>query len=46
MYHLALLVWFGLASSVLAADDLLIADFEGDTDGSWKVEGDAFGPGA
>ncbi|HTQ08689.1 MAG TPA: GH116 family glycosyl hydrolase, partial [Fimbriimonadaceae bacterium] len=25
--------------------DLLIADFEGDTYGDWKVEGEAFGPG-
>jgi fructan beta-fructosidase len=27
-----------------AADDLLIADFENETYGGWKVEGDAFGP--
>ena len=26
-------------------DDLLIADFEGDTYGDWKVTGEAFGPG-
>lgn len=42
---LALLIWIGLASTVFAADDLLIADFEGDTYGSWKVAGEAFGPG-
>src|SRR4051812_5576311 len=29
----------------VAADDLVIADFEGDTYGSWKTTGDAFGPG-
>lgn len=32
-----------LAASVLAADDLLIADFEGPDYGAWKVEGEAFG---
>ena len=41
----AFLVWFGIASSVLAADDLLIADFEGDTYDQWMVEGEAFGRG-
>ena len=28
-----------------AADDILIADFEGTNYGNWKVTGDAFGPG-
>jgi len=28
-----------------AADDILIADFEGDTYGDWKTTGEAFGPG-
>jgi sucrose-6-phosphate hydrolase SacC (GH32 family) len=28
-----------------AIDELLIADFEGDTYGEWKVTGEAFGPG-
>jgi fructan beta-fructosidase len=28
-----------------AADDILIADFEGDTYGAWTTTGDAFGPG-
>jgi len=28
-----------------AADDILIADFEGKDYGEWKVEGEAFGPG-
>lgn len=28
-----------------AADDLLLADFESDSYGSWQVTGDAFGPG-
>jgi len=36
----ALLLFCGLA---LAADDILIADFEGDGYGDWTVEGDAFG---
>src|SRR5216684_4327222 len=26
-------------------DDILIADFEGETYGAWQVTGDAFGPG-
>ena len=26
-------------------DDILIADFEGEDYGAWKVEGEAFGPG-
>ncbi|MDP6059544.1 MAG: hypothetical protein QGH33_11660, partial [Pirellulaceae bacterium] len=25
--------------------DVLVADFEGETYGDWKVEGEAFGPG-
>lgn len=29
----------------LAADDIVIANFESETYGSWKVTGDAFGPG-
>lgn len=28
-----------------ANDDIVIADFEGDTYGKWKAEGEAFGPG-
>ncbi len=28
-----------------AENDILIADFEGETYGDWKVEGEAFGPG-
>lgn len=37
----------GLMTTPLLADDadLLIADFEGETYGAWKVTGDAFGPG-
>ncbi len=31
-------------TAVLAADDLLIADFEGTDYGAWKVTGEAFGP--
>ena len=43
-------VYFGLSllfavSRVSAADDIVIADFEGETYGAWKVTGDAFGPG-
>lgn len=36
-----------LTGAALAADrpELLIADFEGDTYGDWKVTGQAFGPG-
>ena len=32
-------------SNLHAADDILIADFEGDDYGAWKVTGEAFGPG-
>jgi len=34
-----------LASAAMAADDILIADFEGLDYGPWKAEGEAFGPG-
>ena len=35
-----------LAAPVLpAAEDILLADFEGDTYGDWKTTGEAFGPG-
>ncbi|HLW67147.1 MAG TPA: glycoside hydrolase family 32 protein [Gemmataceae bacterium] len=41
-----LIIAFGLLTSRgLAADDILIADFEGETFGDWKVTGTAFGPG-
>src|SRR5512138_1581429 len=33
------------ASILIAADDILIADFEGTNYGGWKVTGEAFGPG-
>ncbi|MCF7974446.1 MAG: glycoside hydrolase family 32 protein [Phycisphaerae bacterium] len=33
------------ASIVCAAQDILIADFEGPSYGAWKVTGEAFGPG-
>jgi sucrose-6-phosphate hydrolase SacC (GH32 family) len=33
------------ASALHAADDLLIADFEGADYGAWKTTGEAFGPG-
>ncbi len=32
-------------SRLLAAEDVLIADFEGTNYGDWKVTGEAFGPG-
>lgn len=33
------------SANIRAADDLLIADFEGADYGEWKVTGEAFGPG-
>ena len=39
---LSLLAW---AAVSLAAEDLVVADFEGDTYGEWQVTGDAFGEG-
>lgn len=35
----------GSLRSGQAADDILLADFEGDTYGAWKSTGEAFGPG-
>src|SRR5512137_1331669 len=32
-------------ASLRAAEDILIADFEGTNYGDWKVTGEAFGPG-
>ena len=32
-------------AALLAAEDILLADFEGTTYGDWKVTGEAFGPG-
>ena len=34
-----------VAGAATAADDILIADFEGKDYGDWKAEGEAFGPG-
>jgi len=34
-----------LATSARAADDILVADFEGKDYGDWKTTGEAFGPG-
>lgn len=34
-----------MATSALAADDIVFADFEGPDYGSWKAEGEAFGTG-
>ncbi|TWW08415.1 hypothetical protein E3A20_24580, partial [Planctomyces bekefii] len=33
------------AEIVEASDDLLVADFEGETYGEWQVTGEAFGSG-
>lgn len=33
------------ASVLRAADDIILADFDGDTYGAWEVTGEAFGPG-
>jgi len=41
----ALLAILGGSSIYGAEADVLIADFEGDDYGDWKVEGEAFGPG-
>lgn len=41
----ACLVFAMTAGAASAADDLVIADFEGETYGEWKVSGEAFGPG-
>ena len=43
-----LVLWlcaFALPSPINAANDILIADFEGTNYGNWKVTGEAFGPG-
>jgi fructan beta-fructosidase len=40
-----LLCLLGLATAARAADDILIADFEGTNYGNWRVEGKAFGTG-
>ena len=42
---LAILVALVSLSGLQAAEDILIADFEGTNYGAWKVTGDAFGPG-
>src|SRR4051794_7566413 len=34
-----------IAGSHARGQDIVVADFESDTYGEWKVEGDAFGPG-
>ncbi|HEV3143963.1 MAG TPA: glycoside hydrolase family 32 protein [Gemmataceae bacterium] len=39
------IVSFICVPALRAADDILIADFEGETFGDWKVTGAAFGPG-
>ena len=42
---LAILVALVSLSGLQAAEDILIADFEGTNYGAWKVTGEAFGPG-
>lgn len=45
-YGLLALAMVCLAAPLRAQEpDLVVADFEGDTYGSWKVTGEAFGPG-
>jgi len=44
---LSIILTIFLTAGIIGADvqdDILIADFEGKTYGSWKVEGEAFGP--
>jgi len=36
---------FTISSVAAAAEDILVADFEGEDYGDWKVAGEAFGPG-
>ncbi|MBT7166702.1 MAG: hypothetical protein HN904_28220, partial [Victivallales bacterium] len=38
-------VFFLLAGIVQAADDIILADFDGKTYGDWEIEGDCFGDG-
>lgn len=46
MFRHALTITMSLLSlPLLAADDLVVADFEGTGWNTWTVEGDAFGPG-
>jgi fructan beta-fructosidase len=45
MRLLVLLLALASAATARAADDILIADFEGETYGDWKTTGNAFGPG-
>lgn len=40
-----LLLGLSVAAPLRAADDIVIADFEAETYGDWKVEGSAFGTG-
>jgi len=40
-----LLTVLGLATAGIAAEDIVIADFEADNYGQWEVTGTAFGPG-
>jgi fructan beta-fructosidase len=42
---LSVLILAAAAFNVLAADDLIIADFEKDTYAPWAATGEAFGPG-
>ncbi len=45
--HLATIIFLFLFNTTLlrAAEDILVADFEGEDYGDWKVTGEAFGPG-
>jgi sucrose-6-phosphate hydrolase SacC (GH32 family) len=43
--HFILIAAVLTTSALRAADDILIADFEGDSYGNWTATGEAFGPG-
>ncbi|MFN9721551.1 MAG: glycoside hydrolase family 32 protein, partial [Planctomycetota bacterium] len=44
-FLILLFVLSAYQSAAIAADDVVINDFEADTFGTWVVEGEAFGPG-
>ena len=44
-HYLTVTIILFCALSAYGAEDILIADFEGDSYGDWKVTGEAFGPG-
>ncbi len=44
-FCLTMALLLGSSQAAIAADDILVADFEGETYGDWKATGEAFGPG-